>query len=140
MANQLHIYTGNPSAGFLDGSTVSSGTELAPITITLDASKAEEKAVKCAVRCDSGYYVEDGVKISFVGTNKDKWKVAVDDGYEDEGAALKSADWQDTVTLPEVAGYNVTFWIKATSSADEKPTNDTSVDVQAEGLIVEANG
>ena len=58
MANQLHIYYGNPTAGYTDGTEASSGTELSPISVTLDASQSEAKAVKCAVRCDTGYYIE----------------------------------------------------------------------------------
>ena len=46
MADQLHIYYGNPTRGSTDGTEASSGTELSPISVTLDASKGEEKAVK----------------------------------------------------------------------------------------------
>ena len=83
MANQLHIYYGNPTANATDGTEASSGTELSPIAVTLDASQAEAKAVKCAVRCDTGYYIEGNTTISFVGTNTAKWKVAEDNNYAD---------------------------------------------------------
>lgn len=136
MANQLHIYYGNPTAGGTDGTEASSGTELSPISVTLDASKAEAKAVKCAVRCDTGYYIEGDTTISFVGTNTTKWKVAADDNYADAVAALSSAIWQDTLALSGVGSTNTVFWVKAMSSTDENPQNDTSVDIQAEGLVV----
>lgn len=136
MANQLHIYYGNPTYGMTDGTEASSGTELSPIAVTLDASKAESKAVKCAVRCDTGYFIEGNTTISFVGTNTAKWKVAEDNNYADAAAALANATWQDTLALANVADTNTVFWVKAISGTDENPQNDTSVDVQAEGLVV----
>ena len=136
MASQLHIYFGNVTAGMKDGTETSSGTELSPIAVTLDASQAEAKAVKCAVRCDTGYYIEGNTTISFVGTNTAKWKVAEDNNYADAAAALANATWQDTIALVNVADTNTIFWVKAMSSTDENPQNDTSVDVQAEGLVV----
>ena len=136
MANQLHIYYGNPTAGSVDGTEASSGTELSPIAVTLDASQAEVKAVKCAVRCDTGYYIEGNTTIGFVGTNTAKWKVAEDNNYADAAVALANATWQDTIALANVADTNTIFWVKAMSSTDENPQNDTSVDVQAEGLVV----
>ena len=136
MANQLHIYYGNPTAGGTDGTEASSGTELSPISVTLDASKSEQKAVKCAVRCDAGYTIEGDTTIKFVGANIAKWKVAKDYGYEDEADALENAEWMDTIVIQNVATTNAIFWVKAISSADEPPQNDTSVDVQAEGLVV----
>lgn len=136
MASQLHIYYGNPTSGRTDGTEASSGTELSPIAVTLDASQSEAKAVKCAVRCDTGYYIEGDTTISFVGTNKAKWKVAADDNYSDAADALANATWQDTLSLSGVGTTNTIFWVKAMSSTDENPQNDTSVDVQAEGLVV----
>lgn len=136
MAQQLHIYYGNPTRGLTDGTEASSGTELSPISVTLDAAKSEEKAVKCAIRCDTGYAIKGETTIKFVGTNAAKWKIAQDDGYKDAATALKEASWQDTLSLIEVTAYNSIFWVKASSSADETPQNDTSVDIQAEGLVV----
>ena len=58
MAELLHIYMNNPTEGSKDGTEVSSGTELAPISVLLDAGKGEQKAVKCAVRCESGFHID----------------------------------------------------------------------------------
>ena len=136
MANQLHIYYGNPTAGYTDGTEASSGTELSPISVTLDASQSEAKAVKCAVRCDTGYYIEGNTTITKIGANAAKWKVAEDNSYADAAAALANATWLDTITLANVDSYNVIFWVKAMSDSTESPQNDTSVDIQAEGLVV----
>ena len=136
MASQLHIYFGNVTAGMRDGTEASSGTELSPISVTLDASQSEAKAVKCAVRCDTGYYIEGNTTITKIGTNAAKWKVAEDNNYTDAADALANATWLDTIALANVDSYNVIFWVKAMSDSTESPQNDTSVDLQAEGLVV----
>ena len=135
MAELLHIYMNNPTAGSTDGTEVSSGTELAPISVLLDAVKGEEKAVKCAVRCESGFHIDGALTVKFVGDHADKWKVATDNKYTAQ-TALESAEWKDSISLSNVADKNTVFWVKAISTADEKPQQDTSVDIQAEGLLV----
>ena len=135
MAELLHIYTNNPTAGSTDGTEVSSGTELAPISVLLDAGKGEQKAVKCAVRCESGFHIDGTLTIKFVGGHADKWKVATDNKYTAE-TALESAEWKDSISLSNVADRNTIFWVKAISTAEEKPQQDTSVDIQAEGFLV----
>ena len=136
MANKLHIYMNNPTSRMKDGTEASTDTETSPIAVLLDAAKEEEKAVKCAVRCDSGYKAEGAVTIKFVGANAAKWKADQDNNYTAD-TVLASADWKDTITLQNVGEGNVIFWVKAMSTSDESPKNDTTVDVQAEGLIVE---
>ena len=135
MAELLHIYMNNPTAGSTDGTEVSSGTELAPISVLLDAGKGEQKAVKCAVRCESGFRIDGVLTVKFVGEHADKWKVASNNGYTVD-TALESADWKDSIALSNVADKNTIFWVKALSTADEAPQQDTSVDIQAEGLLV----
>jgi len=73
--------------------------------------------------------------IKFVGDHADKWKVATDNKYTAE-TALESAEWKDVISLQNVRDTNTVFWVKALSSADEAPQQDTSVDIQAEGLLV----
>ena len=135
MAELLHIYMNNPTAGSTDGTEVSSGTELAPISVLLDAGKGEQKAVKCAVRCESGFHIDGTLTVKFVGDHADRWKVASNNGYTVD-TALESADWKDSIALSDVGDTNTIFWVKALSSADEQPQQDTSVDIQAEGLLV----
>ena len=135
MAELLHIYMNNPTEGGKDGTEVSSGTELAPISVLLDAGKAEEKAVKCAVRCESGFHIDGELTIKFVGDHAGRWKVASNNGYTVD-TALESADWKDSIAISNVADKNTIFWVKALSTTDEAPQQDTSVDIQAEGLLV----
>ena len=135
MAELLHIYMNNPTEGGKDGTEVSSGTELAPISVLLDAGKGEQKVVKCAVRCESGFHIDGALTVKFVGDHADKWKVASNNGYTVE-TALESTEWKDVISLQNVRDTNTVFWVKAISTADEKPQQDTSVDIQAEGLLV----
>ena len=135
MAELLHIYMNNPTEGGKDGTGVSSGTELAPISVLLDAGKGEQKAVKCAVRCESGFHIDGTLTVKFVGDRADKWKVAMDHNYTTD-TVLTAADWKDEIALSGVGTVNVIFWVKATSSSDEQPQSDVSVDLQAEGLLV----
>ena len=135
MAELLHIYMNNPTEGGKDGTEVSSGTELSPISVMLDAGKGEQKAVKCAVRCESGFHIDGTLTIKFVGDRADKWKAATDNKYTAE-TALESAEWKDVISLQNVRDTNTVFWVKALSTADEQPQQDTSVDIQAEGLLV----
>ena len=138
MARHLRIYMNNPTAGGIDGTEISSGDDTLPLSITLDASQAETKAAKCAVRCDSGYQIEGDTDIYFEGTNAAKWQVAADDDYANAETALNMAVWSSTLTIANVAATNKIFWVKATSSTDENPQNDRSTKLTAEGLVVAA--
>lgn len=138
MANQLHIYINNPTEGKSDGTEASSGAGTSPICVTLDASKNEEKAVKCAVRCDSGFKIDGAVTVAISGESAEKWKVAADNGYKDESEALSRASWEDTLELGDVESLNVIFWAKASSSSNEAPHKDASVSITATGKVVVA--
>lgn len=138
MARHLHLYMNNPTAGDTDGTEISSGDDTLPLNITLDANQAETKAVKCAVRCDTGFLVEGNTSIYFEGTNAAKWQVGTDNDYTDAATALTMAQWGATLILANVAATNVVFWVKATSTVGEDPQNDRTVDLIAEGLVVAA--
>lgn len=134
----LHLYMNNPTAGGVDGTEISSRDETLPINITLDASQAENKAVKVATRCDSGYLIDGDTSIYFEGTNAAKWQVAADNNYGSASTALTMASWASTLTIAGVSATNKVFWVKATSLSSEEPQNDRSVDLIAEGLVTAA--
>lgn len=138
MARHLRIYMNNPTAGGVDGTEISSGDDTLPLSITLDASKAESKAAKCAVRCDTGYLIDGDTEIYFEGTNAAKWQVAADNSYSDAATALTMANWASTLTISSVAATNKVFWAKAMSATTEEPQNDRSVKIVAEGLVIAA--
>ena len=134
----IHLYMNNPTAGGVDGTEISGGDETLPLTLTLDASKAESGAAKCAVRCDSGYSLEGGAKIYAEGASSDTWTFAADNSYTDATDALTNASWQPQLVLSNVASSNVIFWAKATTTTQNTPANDRTVDIIAEGLVVVA--
>lgn len=140
MARHLRLYMNNPTASGTDGTEISSGNEILPLTVTLDANQAEAKAIKVAVRCDTGYLIEGDTLIYFEGTNASKWQVAADNDYSDAATALTYALWGNTLVLSNVAATNTVFWVKATSTLGEAPQNDRTVDLIAEGLVIAAAG
>ena len=138
MARHLHLYMNNPTADGIDGTEISSGDDTLPLSVTLDASQSEAKAMKVAVRCDSGYLIDGDTEIYFEGTNASKWQCAEDNDYSDAATALTYASWQSNITLANVEDTNVIFWVKATSTSGEDPQNDRTVDLIAEGLVIAA--
>ena len=132
----INIYMNNPTAAGTDGTVVSqSGAQTSPISVVLDKTKAETKAVKCAIRCDSGYKVSGNVTVSISGTTAAKWQLAVDNSYADAAAAIAGASWGDSITLSGVAATNTVFWAKAASTTDENPSKDTSVSIVAASVV-----
>ena len=136
MAQHLHIYMNNPTAGGTDGTEISSNNNTLPLTIILDSSIAETKVAKCAVRCDTGYEIEGDTTIYFEGTNASKWTAAPDDNYSDSDAAVTNAAFASVIILADVSTTNKIFWVRATSVINEDPVNDRTVKLVAEGLVV----
>ena len=126
----------NPTANATDGTEISNGTETLPLTFTLNSSKNETGAAKCAIRCDSGYSISGGASIYGSGTNSSRWAFALDNNYTDATEAVQFATWQDTIVANNVGASNVIFWAKATSSSLDNPSNDRSVDFIGTGLVV----
>lgn len=132
----INLYTNNPTAGGTDGTLVSTdNTETSPISVNLDASQNESKIVKCAIRCESGYEAQAGTVISATGTTAGKWTFALDNDYADADAAA-SAVYASQITINEVIGTtNKIFWAKASSSSDENPGNDITVNIYCKATI-----
>lgn len=131
----FHLYTNNPTAGNTDGTELSSGTNLTPVTITLNSAGTDAQVAKCAIRCDSGYSVEGGARIYLSGTNASRWQVAADNNYT-SATALANASWGSSTTVTSVAASNVIFWAKANCASGENPQNDRSVKIEANATIV----
>lgn len=138
MPTHIHLFMNNPTAGEVDGTEISSGDESLPLSFTLDVSKSETGVAKCAVRCDSGYSIDGGARIYFDGSDTSKWQVANNENFADSSEALTMADWQNEITVSNVAATNVIFWVKALTGSAENPQNDRSADILAQGLVVAA--
>lgn len=131
----IHLYMNNPTANSTDGTEISSNDNTLPLTIILDASQAETKCAKVAVRCDTGFGVEGNTDIYFEGTNAAKWQVAEDSDFT-SATALTNAIWGSTLAISDVSTVNSVFWVKASSATTENPQNDRTVKLVAEGLVV----
>ena len=74
----IHVYM-TPTAGGTDGTQVSEGTGLQPISVTLNATNNEESTpIKLALCCDSDFQTNGNITISLVGTTQAKWALAPD--------------------------------------------------------------
>lgn len=138
MSNHVHIYKGTVTAGGTDGTQVSEGTNLAPITVgPLNATSNEESgAVKLAIRCDAGYVTTGNTTITPTGTTAVKWALAPDNAgvpgvFGAYGASLTIATAVDAT--------NTIFWAKAKATADEAdPVNDATVKLQTQATVAAA--
>ncbi|WP_378955373.1 hypothetical protein [Pelosinus sp. sgz500959] len=127
----LHVYKNNPTEGGVDGSQVSEGTELNPITTSaLNGTNNEESAsIKLALRCDTGYNTSGNTTVAPMGASASKWTLSIDGTtWGAYGAAL---------TISTVIGViNTVFYCKAKAVSGESPANDVSVDLQISGNVV----
>ena len=121
MANTfLNLYKGNPTAGGTDGTAISTGDNTAPLTFTLDAAQNEVQSATIAIRCESGYETYSDTTISFVSDTANHWTLSKD-----------QMNWYNSITFTDtIPTSNVTFYVKATSSDSELPSNDDSVKIR----------
>lgn len=122
MNSYINIYTDSPTAGGTDGTAISTdGASTNPLTVELDATTNESKIVTCAVRCESGYKTKTDTTISFSGETKSKWGICT----------TADGTFADTLTITDtIEQKNILFYVKASSSIDEDPANDTSVTIK----------
>jgi hypothetical protein len=149
MSTLIKIYNGTVTSGAKDGAEVSvEGSQVNPVSVSLNAAKAETKAIKLAVRCDEGYkttegevteisaYYYDGTSYNASGGNIGKWQFAKDEGFADAATAIKQAVWGSKLTINDVIGdTNVIFWVKASSDKTELPSNDTSTALHLHAVV-----
>ena len=144
MANLMKIYINNPTADGTDGTAASEGgVQTNPIAADLAVTDtdAAEVAVKCALRCDSGYKTTGNTTLKFVNSlgndyTSDNYKLAKDDSYANGAAAIAGATWSDTLAYTESLGAtNTIFWVKLKAAAGTAPTNDTSISLKHEETV-----
>ena len=135
----INLYCNNPTAGKKDGTAISQdNTQTSPLALTLKLT--EQKAVKVAVRTDSGYKTADGVNISFAhydgkeyqatGGNIANWYVCLDKQYATAEEALSKGTWGHSVDITaDVTDVNTIIWVKYDASNATEPINDTSTAV-----------
>ena len=143
MANKLHVYINNPTAGGTDGTAASdNGAQTNPImaSLVVDDNTDAEVAVKCALRCDSGYHTQGNTVLSFVDSQgtavtSNYYKLATDNNYASSAAALTGASWSDTLTIStSIEDTNTVFWVKLSAAKGTSASNDTSVSLKREAI------
>lgn len=135
MANLIHMYKGSVTSGGTDGTQVSEGDGSNPLTIgPLNATNNEESAaVKIALRCDSGYATSGNTIITPTGTSKNMWALASDNN----GSAGAFGTYGTALTISDsISNTNKVFWVKAKSVDTENPSNDVSVNLVINTLII----
>lgn len=130
-----HIYKGLPTSGGTDGTLVSEGTGLTPVSIgPLNIVTNEvSDPVKLAIRCVTGYKTVGDVTITPTGTTAAKWALAPDSSgspgtFGAYGAALTISS--------EIGATNTIFWAKAKATNDESEANDVTVTLAVAGYVV----
>ena len=116
----LHVYK--------DGVQISEGTGLAPLVVgPLNASESETSAAQeVVVKTDAGYTTYGNTTVSFEGTNAAKWSVC----------ATSGGTYASTLTISTpITSAGTSIFIKATSSSDETPSNDESVDIKIAATV-----
>lgn len=146
MAANLKIYTGTVTAGGTDGTAVSEGTGSAPITASLVVSDTAgaETAIKCAIRCGSGYTTTGDTILKTVVDQSGSWvdysganvKLAADNNYADGAAAISGATWENSLTISNLGATNIIFWVKMSAAAGATPDNDSSVAIYHNATVV----
>ena len=135
----INLYTNNPTKDQKDGTLISQDhTNTAPLAITLKLT--EQKAVKCAIRTDTGYKTTDGVNISFAyydgteyqttGGNINNWFVCLDNNYTDAENALTNGTWGHSADITsDITDTNTIIWVKYDASNATTPINDDTTAV-----------
>ena len=135
----INLYTNNPTAGQKDGTLISQDhTQTAPLAITLKLT--EQKAVKVAIRTDTGYKTADGINISFAyydgseyqstGGNIGNWYVCLDNNYSSAENALTNGTWGHTAEITsDIADINTIILIKYDATNATEPINDDTTAV-----------
>lgn len=133
----IKIYKDSPTSGQTDGTLVSSGTGLNPISTGVLRADLNEVStdIKLAVRCDAGYETSGNTTISLTGTTSSKWALAPDNS----GSAGTWGAYGDSLTISaKVGATNTIFWARAKATDDELPVKDTSVKVKVEAVVTAA--
>lgn len=125
----IHLYKDNPTASGTNGTLVSEGNGLSPVSVTLNATSNEESSpITLALRCEAGYETSGNTTITPTGTTASKWALSLDGTtWENYGS---------TLTISSViSSVNKLFYAKANSDSSETPVNDSSVNFQIQATI-----
>ena len=125
----IHLYKDNPTASGTNGTLVSEGNGLSPVSVTLNATSNEESSpITLALRCEAGYETSGKTTITPTGTTASKWALSLDGTtWENYGSILTISS--------VISSVNKLFYAKANSDSSETPVNDSSVNFQIQATI-----
>ena len=114
----LGIYTGNPTAGGVDGTAVSAGgTYTSPVHFDLNALANPVQVQKLAIRTETGYSTTGTTTISDSGDTGDRLKLCW----------TENGEYADSIsTAAPISNTNVVFYAKAQCSLSEYSRLDRS--------------
>ena len=126
MANAyLNLYMDNPTAGDTDGTAVSTGDGDTPLQFILDASQNEVATKTVALRCETDYQTSTDTTVSIINDTNNRWSLSLDE-----------TEWSSSITISStIDDTNTIFYVKASSSSSEEPSNDTSVKIRVSTKI-----
>lgn len=135
MNEYINIYADNPTKNAQDGMRISvENSHTSPLSVSLEASSSETKYIKCAIRTEKGYK-STATSLSCVGLTRDKWKLALDNDYDEENIKTLG-EFKDSIVINDiVTDKNTIFWAKVSSSVDEKPKKDITVSILVDSYI-----
>ena len=148
MSEYISLYMNNPTNGGTDGTAVSENmSQTSPVSVVLNATENETKAVKAALRCSVGYKTSGNTKVSFAfwdgasykdsGGSIEKWQVAKDNDFTEE-TVLNVGEWKNSLEIEDVINSkNYCFWLKIAADSTEAPHTDKTVSIHIEGTIEE---
>lgn len=105
----VKVYTGDPTAGGVDGTLVQLGSPITAETLTIQASEVDSTSIKCAVRVDPGLENLGDITLSLRGTHSNRWRLASDSG----SGPNSSGSWGSSLLLLGPFGNtNTIFWVQ----------------------------
>lgn len=128
MANAyINAYKNNPTAGGMDGTTVSTGGVFtAPIRFTLDASQNESQTVKLAIRAEAGYTTSGTTTIRTLNDTNNRLKLC----WTENGTFTNSIS-----TAESISSVNTIFYAQASAVETENPQTDRSASFVVNAVI-----
>jgi len=135
MNEYINVYADNPTKNEQDGMRISiENSHTSPLSVSLEASNSETKYIKCAIRTEKGYK-STATSLSCVGLTRDKWKLALDNDYDEQNIKTLG-EFKDSIVINDiVTDKNTIFWAKVSSSIDEKPKKDITVSILVDSYI-----
>lgn len=146
MSTYISLYGGTVTKNGVDGTKISENmSQHCPVRVSLNARLAESKAIKLALRCESGFQTNGDVVVSSKYYNGNgyvnsggmtgRWKFALDNNYN-ESQALSNGNWQNSITITNTIGdRNVIFWAKASSETTDSPQKVTTTSITVTGEV-----